>query len=145
MLKNTFSFFGGSQSGNFVGNVAPGTPLTESPIIATAGSAYSFTSSVGSFSGLVTGTPILLTQNALSRTLSLFVLGIFTPAGTLSGFTAGSLTETFSFTETDTTSGFASFSFSATLASVGNPTPEPWAVTLFGVGLLGLALARRRA
>jgi hypothetical protein len=147
VLTNSGTSFGGSQTGNFIGNVIPGSAMADTSLTATAGSAYSWTSSVGSFAGTVTGAPILTVNNPLSRDLSVFVLGTFTPAGTLAGFSPGAMSETISYTETDTVGGGASFSFSATIASPPSAPPlipEPASLSIVGVGLVGFGLARRK-
>lgn len=140
-FTNTLFSVVGSATGDLAG--VNGVNLTVSPLTASVGEAFSFTSAFGDFAGTVQTAFAQGGEN--NRTVIAFVLGVFSPSGTLSGFDVGPASTTFSFTQTGiegATSG--SFSFSSppnTAPSV--PEPASWAMLVAGFGLVGAALRRR--
>jgi hypothetical protein len=121
------------------------TTLNFSSITATNGTLVSFTSSFGSFSGIISG---LLTAPAPNATVNFQSLGTFTPSGALSGFSAGDALLTVGFTQTGNlvpgrTPPAISGNF--TFASVSAvPEPASWAMLVAGFGLVGVATRRRQ-
>jgi hypothetical protein len=146
-------------------NVPSGTSVASSVITVGNLGSYSFSSLDGSFAaapniiigGSTYTSAVVGTSGSLaagSESLSLYIVGTFTPAGDLSGFDPNNASETISFTETGITNGakpkFGSFSVSATFASpaaaspVPTNAPEPASAMVLGAGLLGLGAFRRR-
>lgn len=119
-------------------------PLSISSFTAAVGSSFSFLSDFGDYSGTVTGVEVA--GGVTNRTVSAYVLGMFTPKGTLAGYIAGPASTTFSFTQTGQS---AAISGSFTLASPPAPVtsvPEvaTWGMMLVGFGLMGASLRYRR-
>ncbi|KAB7647476.1 PEPxxWA-CTERM sorting domain-containing protein [Polymorphobacter fuscus] len=133
-----------SVVGSATGDLAPvqGQNLNLSPLTASVGQVFTFTSSFGDFTGTVNSASAQGTPD--NRTVNAYVLGTFTPMGSLAGFLAGPASATFAFTQTGSdlaTSG--SFTF-ASPPSGAVPEPASWAMLITGFGLVGIASRRRR-
>ena len=141
-FTNTLFTVVGTATGGFGG--IEGTIFNISSLTALTGESFSFTSSFGNYSGTVSN--VAVAGEASNRTVSAYVLGMFTPSGILSGYEAGLASTTLSFTQTGM-AGATSGSFS--LASPPAPipaVPEPaiWGMMLVGFGLIGGAMRYRR-
>ena len=114
--------------------------------------AFSF--SVGDYGTFVeTAAPRILNSalTATSTSIEAYLLGIFSPAGALSGFTPGPASFDVSFTRSAASNDagnmrVASTSGSGTLASppAAMPVGEPASLLLLGPALMGLAVRKRR-
>ena len=160
VTSSTFGITAGSVLSNVGGFVTSSTgdmssitaftPVTFSTVTATNGALVGFTSSFGSFIGTVDNLTTSLGPNAY---VNFSALGNFTPAGTLSSFTAGPGFSTVSFTQTGALvagrsqpaiSDSFSFAFQES-GSIPGGVPElaAWAMLLAGFGLTGVAMRRR--
>ena len=90
-------------------------------------------------------------MTATSTSIEAYLLGIFSPAGTLGGFTPGPASFDVSFTRSAASNDpnnmqVASISGSGTLASPPTAVPvgEPASLLLIGPALMGLAVRKRR-
>lgn len=130
----------GSGTGDLANSA--GTFLTLAPVTATVGSAVSFTSNIGNFAGTVNRADSESETN--NSTVSAFVLGTFTPLGSIAslGDTPASLT--FSFTQTGGAGSAVSGSFSFAAPPAVIPEPATWGMLIGGFGLTGAAMRRRR-
>ncbi len=161
ITSSTFGIGAGStltSANGFVtgttGNISAvplGTTLTFAPVTATNGTLVSFTSSFGSFSGMISN---LLTAPAPNATVNFQSIGNFTPSGVLNGFTAGIASLTVGFTQTGPlVQGMAQPSISGSFTfdsdgdgGIGSTVPEPaaWAMLVVGFGLIGVSTRRRQ-
>lgn len=147
-VGTTFTNTNISTVGTAFGDFAPtvGENLTLSSLTASIGSAFNFTSSFGDFAGMVENTESFGTSN--DRTVRAFVLGLFTPLGTLSAFAPGPASATFSFTQTGGDSAVSgSFSLASppeTTFGAAVPEPQAWTMLIVGFGLVGFAARRRK-
>jgi hypothetical protein len=143
-INTTFgsAFSAISSTSGDMNAVALATIFTTSSITATVGSAVSFSAGFGSYTGNITLASASGPVN--NRTVSLYALGTFTPAGVLGGFTSGPMSLTISATQT----GGAGSSVSVSYSMASPPSPptvaEPATLALLGAGLMGLAAVRRR-
>jgi hypothetical protein len=154
----------GTGAGDFSG-IPGGTAITPGTLTISDLSAFSFTSAYGTFQaaaslviGLNTFTSAVVASSgsiaAGSESLTIYLVGNFTPSGSLSGFDPNNASETISFTETGITANSpGAFSVSATFAAPASapppsspPTdaPEPASMALIGAGMAGLGMVRRR-
>jgi hypothetical protein len=139
-FSNIFTLVSGT-TGEFQ-PVAVSTFITLSSVTATLNSAVSFTSAFGSYVGTISS--VNVAGSTSNRTVGLVALGTFTPTGTLSAYSAGASSLTFSYTQTGGPGSSVSGSF--TLASPPTSVPEPmsWALLVTGAGFAGAAARRRR-
>lgn len=141
VFDNSGSVFAGGTGD--LSTIAIGTTVTTASFTASIGSAFSFTSAFGNFTGVISTTSA--TGPTTGRVVDVYALGTFTPLGDIGSFTAGPASITASFTQTGL-SGAVSGSF--TLASPPAPPPdevaEPATLAMLGAGLVGLAMVRRR-
>lgn len=149
-VDTTFSFtlsLWSGGSGEFTpveDELGPGLiPLVTQSITATVGTPVSFIADWGTFVGTVTQASA--SGPTSNRVVDVFALGTFTPdvgPPDLSGYTPGPMSLTFSATQTGGADG--SISASYTIASPPADVPEPLTMSLFGLGLVGSAVAARR-
>jgi hypothetical protein len=123
-------------------SVAPMTLLTTNAITATIGSAVSFTSSFGSFTGVVSSATA--EGPAANRAVIVYALGTFTPSGALGSFDAGAMSLTFTANQTGGPTAAVSASYTIASPPAPPPVPEPMSLALFGLGLAGLGVAMRQ-
>jgi len=128
--------FGGTLFGSPVINgVTPSLTLAN-------GQAFDFTlAGIGTFMGTSSNVKLNPLSNSNNRAVAFDALGTFTPFGPTTVDTA-SLTG--AFTQTGGATGAVSFSFTLNAPAVRFAVPEPAAVGVLGLGIAGLALARRR-
>jgi hypothetical protein len=149
LLNNTNETFSVLAIGNGSFNIIPvGSNVTLGGTTLNFGTAssFSFTSAaVGNFTAQT-----ILAYDETPTSIDLFVTGLFTPGTDFPiGSTASSgASENLGFTQTGGETG--QISLSGTFASppaaapVPAPVPEPITIAVFGAGLAGLALMRRR-
>lgn len=141
-FTNTLYSVVGTTDGDFAG--IGGVQFNISALTAAVGTSFTFLSAFGDYSGTVTGVDVA--GGVTNRTVSAYVLGVFSPKGALAGYIAGPASTTFSFTQTGlsaTTSGsFTLASPPAPITSV--PEPATWGLLVVGFGLMGASLRYRR-
>ena len=139
-FTNTLFSVVGSGVGDFTSTV--GQFVVISPLTASFGAPFTFTSSFGNFAGTVQSAG--QQGPSTNRTVEAYVLGTFTPAGSLASFTSGPASATFSFTQTGIGAAVSgSFSFASPPAGI--PEPATWGMLITGFGLVGFAARRRKA
>ena len=110
---------------------------------ASNGSPITLSSSFGSFTGTVTS--VNANTSGLSSVVSFYTLGTFTPAGSLSAFSTGAASLTFSFTQTGGAGSAVSGSYTLASPPAGVPEPATWGMMIAGAGMAGAAVRRRRS
>jgi hypothetical protein len=145
LLNNTNETFSVFTTGNGSFSVIPmGTNVTLGSTTLNFGNAstFSFTSAaVGNFTAQT-----ILAYDQTPTSIDLFVTGLFTPGA---DFPAGSTaplgaSENLGFTQTGGAGGQISLSGTFASPPAASPVPEPITIAMFGAGLAGLALRRRR-
>ena len=142
MFTNTNFTIVGSTTGGFAG--ISGISFAISSLTALSGESFSFSSTFGDYSGVVSSVAVAGDVN--NRTVSAYVLGLFTPSGLLSGYDAGLASTTFSFTQSGMNSATSgSFSLASPPAPIPSvPEPAIWGMMIVGFGLIGGAVRYRR-
>lgn len=126
--------------------IVAGNPITglTNPFTLSNGNTFDFTlTGFGSFTGTTSGTLLTPGSDEQNRTIRFFGLGEFAP--TFGGFTAGPASITGAFTQSGGADGAVSFSFSFASPPQTDVLPAPATLALFGLGLVGIGLAKRRA
>lgn len=125
------------------------SPLTLSTLItlpsftASTGSAVSFTSAFGSYSGTVSS--VSDTVAGSIRTLLVFGTGTFTPTGTLAGYDPTAASVTFNLLQTGGWGGSVTGGFQlSSPAASAIPEAATWGMMIAGAAMSGAALRRRR-
>jgi hypothetical protein len=167
---NMSSLFFGNGSGDFA-LIPTATPISNTSLTLSALGGFTFTSAYGTFAGsptitvgsnTYTSTITSTSGSAASdtETISLYLVGTFTPAGSISSLDPDNASITMTLNETAsggpiTDQHLGSISSSFTLAAPAasppppppsSPTgvPEPTSVMLLGAALCGIAAAHRR-
>ncbi len=129
VMRNYLLIFGLSHTNDFA-MIPTGEILLDTPLVARVGAAYSWTSGIGSFAGHVYSEPVLTWFAPNSSSMSVLVLGTFTPSARLDHLSPVNILETISYTDTGGT-----VSMSATIGGPSN-VPEPpmgWILLAFVV------------
>jgi hypothetical protein len=133
--------FATGGTGDLAG-VGFGTPVTglPDPLTLADGQSFSFTlMGFGSFTGTTSLTVVAGPSGA--RVGSFYALGTFTPS--FGGYTPGPASVTAALTQTGGPGSAVSFGFTFASPPTRTDVPAPAALAMFGLGLLGLGLARR--
>jgi len=164
------NFWGSGGTGNFSGLAPFANSIADTNLSFGPGGlgAFSFTSALGNFAGsssITVGTNTFTSQvlgttgsaGSGAETISLYLVGQFTPSGALPGTDPDNMSISFTLNETgitDTSLGSigASFTVAAPAAAPPPPppppppsnVPEPMSVMMLGAGLFGLGAVRRR-
>jgi hypothetical protein len=147
ILNNTNETFSVLATGNGSLSVIPvGSNVTLGSTTLNFGNAstFSFTSAaVGNFTAQT-----ILAYDETPTSIDLFVTGLFAPGTDFSSGSTAPLgaSENLGFTQTGGQMGQISLSgtFASPPAAAPSPVPEPISIAIFGAGLAGLALIRRR-
>lgn len=142
VFSNTIFSVVGTASGDLAGT--QGSIVKISDLTATYDAAFSFTSLFGDFLGSVS--KVTVTGTTDNRTVSAYVLGLFTPLGSLGRYEAGAASATFSFTQTGSGKPVSgSFTFASPPAPVTSvPEIATWSMMILGFGLMGASFRYRR-
>jgi hypothetical protein len=119
--------------------IAAFTPITDTTLDLNNISAYTWTSPVGTWT---TSAYTIITRT--THNLDLFLTGVFTPAGVLSGYGASPASERLSLNQSGDSISWAGTLNSPPLDNPGAPVPEPGTMMLLGSGLFGLVVYGKR-